>query len=1100
MLIADLHIHSKYARATSRDLDPEHLDLWARRKGIQLLGTGDFTHPAWREELREALLPAEDGLYRLRDDRRIPEEGAAGGGAPRFVLSAEISSIYKKGGRVRKVHNVILLPGLEEADRLSARLAAIGNIHSDGRPILGLDCRDLLEITLETCPRAVFIPAHIWTPHFSLLGAFSGFDTIEECFEDLTPHIFALETGLSSDPAMNWRLSSLDRYTLVSHSDAHSPQKLGREADLMDIEYSYDALAAALRGRGAAGFKGTIEFYPEEGKYHLDGHRKCEICLSPAQTRAADGRCPVCGGRLTVGVLHRVEELADRPEGYRPPDAPGYESLVPLPEIIAASTGASAASVKTARRYQAMLQALGPEFTILRDLPLEAIRGFAGPLVAEGVRRVRAGEIRWEAGYDGAFGRVRILDEAEIGSLSGQISLFPGEPVKKRAKKPAGGPPPACQDAETAAAIAPAPPAAPAAGRQETDPLAGLNEEQRAAVLADQPTVAVVAGPGAGKTGTLVARIRHLLEQGIQPQQITAVTFTSKAAAEMRQRLAAGPQSGRAKKVTIGTFHAICLGYLRSAGCPAVLAGEGDCRRIAAETVAAAGSKLSPGRLLRMVSCRKNGADGAEELSDRLYDAYCAGLAAAGFMDFDDLLLETLRRLEEDPAAAAARAPFSHLLVDEFQDINPVQYRLIRAWKGQTGRLFVIGDPDQSIYGFRGADAGCFARLLEDCPDTRVIRLTKNYRCTPEIIGCAMPVIQKNPSQAGARRLEAVRPSGGKVRLLRADDGFGEALYIAKEIGRMVGGMDMLEAGGGERPSPWRMSPGGNAGRPLPRQDRPRGFADIAVLYRTHRQAEALETCLGTEGIPYMVTGRDDFLLAPSVQGLVCLCRLIHALAEERAVSPGILVGALQTFFKEDPSVTAYLEAVGAAPAGWRTIPRPAAVDPVMTLAAAYADRKGGYRPRALLEALAAALGIGADPAVDKLLSAALFHDDLSAFLETLLLGGEADVSRIGGKTYTADAVRLMTLHGAKGLEFPVVFLCGASDGLLPLEQPGRPADLEEERRLFFVGLTRAREELLISTYGRPSAFLQDLPSALLLEERATVGSQPYGGRQLSFF
>ena len=278
MYIADLHIHSRYSRATSRECTPEHLDLWARRKGIQLLGTGDFTHPAWRDELAQKLVPAEEGFYTLNPSFRHPDL-CPPGQSPRFVVSGEISSIYKKNEKVRKVHSLILLPGLEAAEALSRKLEAIGNIHSDGRPILGLDCRDLLEITLDTCPQAVFIPAHIWTPHFSLFGAFSGFDTIEECFEDLTPHIHALETGLSSDPAMNWRLSALDKYQLVSNSDAHSPAKLGREANLLDTELSYPALCEALEtGNGLAG---TIEFFPEEGKYHFDGHRKCGICLNP---------------------------------------------------------------------------------------------------------------------------------------------------------------------------------------------------------------------------------------------------------------------------------------------------------------------------------------------------------------------------------------------------------------------------------------------------------------------------------------------------------------------------------------------------------------------------------------------------------------------------------------------------------------------------------------------------------------------------------------------------------------------------------------------------------------------------------------------------
>lgn len=274
MYLADLHIHSKYSRATSRDLEPERLSDWARRKGIGLVGTGDFTHPAWRAELKETLTEAEEGLYRLRD-------GPAD--APRFVVTGEISTIYKKDGKVRKVHSLILLPHLEAAENLSRRLEAIGNIRSDGRPILGLDCRDLLELTLETCPDAVFLPAHIWTPHFSLFGAFSGFDTIEACFGDLSGHIHALETGLSSDPPMNWRLSALDGYTLVSNSDAHSPAKLGREANLLETGRSYPELAHAIQT--GEGFYGTIEFFPEEGKYHFDGHRPCAQCLSPAQAR-----------------------------------------------------------------------------------------------------------------------------------------------------------------------------------------------------------------------------------------------------------------------------------------------------------------------------------------------------------------------------------------------------------------------------------------------------------------------------------------------------------------------------------------------------------------------------------------------------------------------------------------------------------------------------------------------------------------------------------------------------------------------------------------------------------------------------------------------
>lgn len=407
MYIADIHIHSRYSRATSKDCTPEYLDLWARRKGIHIIGTGDFTHPAWRKELKEKLTPAEDGLYVLKEDYRIRDESVRGDIIPRFIITGEISSIYKKAGKVRKVHSVIILPGLEDADRVSGKLEQIGNIHSDGRPILGLDCRDLLEIVLELCPSAVYVPAHIWTPHFSLFGAFSGFDTVEECFEDMTPYIHAVETGLSSDPPMNWRVSALDRFQLISNSDAHSPAKLGREATLLDIAMSYGGIAQAIQT--GEGLHGTIEFFPEEGKYHLDGHRKCNLCLMPAETIKYDGVCPVCGRRITIGVAHRVEDLADRPEGYVKEGAKAFESLVPLPEVIAASMEYSVRSKKTEREYMHMLSELGTEFEILRNLLSEDIRRVSGTRIAEGIERLRNGEAEWVPGFDGEYGTFRLF-------------------------------------------------------------------------------------------------------------------------------------------------------------------------------------------------------------------------------------------------------------------------------------------------------------------------------------------------------------------------------------------------------------------------------------------------------------------------------------------------------------------------------------------------------------------------------------------------------------------------------------------------------------------------------------------------------------------
>ena len=408
-MIADLHIHSRFSMATSKEGTPENLDFWVRKKGISLIGTGDFTHPVWREELKERLVSEGNGLYRLRDEyvkeesRKFPGEGT------RFVVSGEISSIYKKNGKTRKVHNVILLPGLEAADAMAQRLEKIGNIHSDGRPILGLDSHDLLEMMLDVCPEGILIPAHIWTPHFSVLGAKSGFDSVEECFEELAPYIHALETGLSSDPAMNWRISKLDRYQLVSNSDAHSPSKLGREANLLDIDCSYEGLYRAIQT--GEGLEGTVEFFPEEGKYHFDGHRKCGVSLSPVEAERLGGICPVCGKKLTMGVDHRVEQLADRAEGFVKKDGKKYESLVPLPEVISTCMGYSAASKKVQGCFEQMIQTLGTEFDILRNVPSEDIKSCAGERIAEGIENVRTGNVKRIPGYDGEYGKIELFDE-----------------------------------------------------------------------------------------------------------------------------------------------------------------------------------------------------------------------------------------------------------------------------------------------------------------------------------------------------------------------------------------------------------------------------------------------------------------------------------------------------------------------------------------------------------------------------------------------------------------------------------------------------------------------------------------------------------------
>ena len=421
-VIADLHIHSHFSIATGREANLEHLDLWGRYKGLQVVGAGDCTHPEWLKEMAARLEPVGPGVYGLKPEFSLPLELSGPHWdmppAVRFVITGEVSTIYKKRGRVRKVHLLLLLPDLEAATRLSQRLGRLGNVSSDGRPILGLDAKYLLELTLEAAPEAMVIPAHIWTPWFSVLGSKSGFDSLEECFEEHLEHIFALETGLSSDPAMNWRVSGLDRFLLVSNSDAHSPQKLAREANIFSVPPDYPSLTRALRTK--EGFEGTIEFFPQEGKYHLDGHRNCDLRLSPEETKRLGGVCSRCGKLLTCGVAHRVQELADRPQGVLPPQAKPYESLIGLPGILAEVLGVNPGAKKVKQRYFPLLKKLGPELAILRRTPLNELAREGGDLLAHAVRKMRQGEVHIAPGYDGVYGEIRLFTPEERLRLEGR--------------------------------------------------------------------------------------------------------------------------------------------------------------------------------------------------------------------------------------------------------------------------------------------------------------------------------------------------------------------------------------------------------------------------------------------------------------------------------------------------------------------------------------------------------------------------------------------------------------------------------------------------------------------------------------------------------
>ncbi|MFA5169394.1 MAG: endonuclease Q family protein [Candidatus Paceibacterota bacterium] len=408
--IADFHIHSKFSRATSEKTDLENIAKWAEIKGVKVIASGDFTHPQWMKNIKEELKPAEPGLFQYKDS------------PTRFLLTTEISCIYSKGGKVRKIHIVVLAPSIEIAEKINEELSKIGNLKSDGRPILGLDAKELAKIVLNISSDCMVIPAHCMTPWFGLFGSKSGFDSLEECFEEMSSSIYAVETGLSADPAMLWRLPDVRKISIISNSDAHSPEKIGREANVFDTELNYFSIVEAIKTK--KGFLETIEFYPQEGKYYGDGHRACNIYMNSKDSLTYNEICPVCGKPLTVGVMNRIEKLADKPEGFVPEKAVPFRSIVPLKEIIGEVLGVGAGTKSVDVEYQKLIKAFKSEFNILLDVPFEELKEAAFSTIAEGIIKVREGKVNISPGFDGEYGKVKIFSEVEKREAIRQKTLF----------------------------------------------------------------------------------------------------------------------------------------------------------------------------------------------------------------------------------------------------------------------------------------------------------------------------------------------------------------------------------------------------------------------------------------------------------------------------------------------------------------------------------------------------------------------------------------------------------------------------------------------------------------------------------------------------
>jgi DNA helicase-2/ATP-dependent DNA helicase PcrA len=851
-----------------------------------------------------------------------------------FVPTGEVSAIYKQDGRTRKIHLVVVAPDLEAAERFSLSLGKVGNVTSDGRPILGLSARNILEIALAADPLMEVIPAHIWTPWFSLFGSKSGFDAIEECFGDLTEHIHALETGLSSDPEMNRLISSLDRFALVSSSDAHSPEKLGREATVIDGDLDFGSLKKAFRG--AENLVGTVEFFPEEGKYHLDGHADCGPPLTPSETKALRGICPVCGKALTVGVLSRVMELADREKApeKRLPDW----HLLPLVEVLSQTLNVGANSKEVSRAYHKLVGEFGSEYAFLMDTTIADIKDSAGPVLARAIERMRLGEVEATGGYDGKFGQISVIGQRERLELSGQGVLFgsPDTPRRGRRKLALRDEP---KDPKTQAVVKRR---APSVGL-----LSDLSSEQQRAVTYSGAALALTAGPGAGKTMVLIRRAVFLVKNGAaKPENLLLTTYTRKAAETLADRL--NDRLGEeAQKAVVRTLHALALSIASERRSDFSLADDETLAKVCAE----AGKKgdLAPRRFQNLVTRLKNKLDWEKALnpdpdSGQVLETpldektraalafYQRSLEENRLWDYDDLILEATKA-----PGLGDFEPFSVVLADEFQDFSLAQYAFFMKL-AHDSTFTVIGDPDQSVYGFRGAHASIFERLASDRVDLVKMDLSLNYRSNPNIC-LASEAIRP---QGGAKRSPVRQNDHWKLSRAVLEAPAAEATYVAKRVRAHLGATDL-----------------GPTGSHLAEKDvlADLTLADIAVIFRLKKVGLEVAKALEQEGLPYQMAGEEE------------------------------------------------------------------------------------------------------ETATDAL-------------------------------DFKADKISLLTMHGAKGLEFRLVFVIGLEEGLCPYELEGRESDPHEERRLFYVAMTRAKDLLYVTRTnsrhlfgqklsGKPSPFWSMLPGYL---------------------
>ncbi|MDD5508406.1 MAG: UvrD-helicase domain-containing protein, partial [Bacteroidales bacterium] len=879
---------------------------------------------------------------------------------------------------------------------------------------------DLLELMLSCSEDIFFIPAHIWTPWFSALGAQSGFDSIDECYADLSPFIYAVETGLSSDPPMNWRCSFLDRFTLVSNSDAHSPEKLGRNANLFNTALDYRTITGALKTGNPEECLGTIDFFPQEGKYHCAGHRKCGVCLDPEETIRHRGICPVCNKPVTMGVLNRVNELADRPDGVSKDNRLPFYSLIPLKEILSEIYNSGTETKQIRLAYQNLIQKAGDEFTVLLSEPLSELAGYAHPVLVEAIRRMREGRVIIKPGYDGEFGQIRVFGKDEVEVLLQHESLF-------AEAKPVGSWQSAVGISRSAASNGGLVkkdlqfPVDDAQVTVDNKPESIVNVEQKQAIEHYTGPALVIAGPGTGKTRVLTQRIAHLIgRRQVNPEEILGITFTNKAAGEIRERMRSLSGEDVCRKLTLCTFHQLGYAILNEHAAetgrrrPFTIIGEGEKEYVLQTALAIDRNHLQDisDRITRFKQ-EVSHESSAPRLSEPMA-AYQSLLADNNLFDLDDLIYEAVILLRSHPVIAETyRRKYQWILIDEYQDINRAQYGLIRLLApGEEPNLFVIGDPNQAIYGFRGADVRFINRFRNDFATASVYGLTRSYRCSDPILRASQQVIYDTLQEPAV--LYGM-PKEVRVKVISHPTDRSEAEFVARTIEKMVGGLRFFSMDS-------QISSGDQ-------EEGISSLSDFAVLCRIGRQMDVLEKAFADHSIPYQKVAEDPFFRQKPVRTILDLLKLA------RHHENWLLARKLHD---EGDVIPFHPDQVRQAIQGLNV------ADAILALSKSFMKNPPDPDDLIMKRLLGMASGYG---------------NEYESFLQLTELGTSADTLQAG-----TEGVRLMTLHASKGLEFRCVFIVGCEDGLLPFSLfEGMQSDPEEEKRLLYVGMTRAMKHLYLN-------------------------------------